>query len=114
AGFLYLFDGDTGQLLDTILPPVNLPGGHFGATIAVVGNRICVQQELGGPSSSGRVYILDAAGALVDMIDDPSPSMNADFGGAMCEYDGALVVGAPMQDVGTVAAEGVVYIFKVN
>jgi Calx-beta domain len=114
AGVVHRFDDVTGVLLQTIPPPVVLANGRFGATIAIVRDRICVQQEHGGPLSGGRIYVLDNQGVLVQTIDNPTPSANGDFGGAMCEFDGALVVGAPAQDVGAQADVGVAYIFKVN
>lgn len=114
AGAVYRFDNTTGVLLQTIPPPVVLASGRFGSNIAAVRNRICVQQEHGGPLGSGRIFVLNDQGALVQTIDDPTPSASADFGNAMCDFDGALVVGSPGQDVSSVVDVGSAFIFKVN
>jgi hypothetical protein len=88
--------------------------GRFGSHVVIVRDRICVQQQNGGPLGGGRVYVFDDQGSLVDTIDNPNPSASADFGGAMCEFDGALVIGAPTQDVAGVTDVGIAYIVKVN
>ena len=114
AGLVYVCDGMTGGILQTIMPPVVVPSGFFGSRIIVIGERICVTQMAGGPLGSGVVYVFDHNGALVQTITDPTPTAGANFGFALGELDGALVVGAPMQNVGPLTSVGVVYVFKLN
>jgi hypothetical protein len=115
AGSTYAFDPVTGSLGLTLLPQAPLPvNGRFGNKITAVRDRLAVQQLNGGTSACGRVFIFDATGALIQTIDDPSPTANANFGSAMVEFDGALVVGAPMQTVSGAANAGRAWVFKVN
>jgi hypothetical protein len=109
-GRLYMFDG--GPVTTILSPGGILANGRFGSEIVVIGNRICVQEQGGGPAATGRVYVLDANGALVQIIDAPAPAANADFGASMCEFDGALVVGAPKYPF--LLQSGTVFIFKIN
>ena len=115
AGSVYTFDSTTGSLILTLLPQAPLPvNGRFGNKIVAVRDRLAVQQLNGGPSACGRVFIYDTSGALIQTIDDPSPTANANFGSAMVEFDGALVIGAPMQTVGGASNAGSAWIFRVN
>ena len=47
-------------------------------------------------------------------VDSPNPTPGSDFGAAMGKFDGVLVVGAPLQDVGPVTDRGTVFIVKLN
>lgn len=107
-GVLYFFDGGPPNAI--LAPGGFVADGRFGAQVFVMNNRICVQQQGGGTSVCGKVFVLDFQGFLVQTIDDPVPSANADFGASMCEYDGALVIAAPKQ--GAVLEPGSVFIFK--
>lgn len=106
-GLLYLFSG--GPALPIIAPGPFVANGRFGAEILVMANRICVQQQGGGPSGTGRVFVLDSSGTPVSVIDDPAPSPGADFGASMCEFDGVIVIGAPKH--GFLLEPGSVFIF---
>jgi hypothetical protein len=114
TGLVYVFDGTSGALLDVILPPVAVPSGGFGDHMIVIGDRICVQQTNGGALGAGVVFVFDSLGNLVQTIDDPSPTPGATFGAALADLDGALVVGAPLEDVGGMTDIGAVYVFRLN
>lgn len=114
TGVVYVFDGISGALLDAILPPVALPSGGFGDHMIVIGNRICVQQTSGGVMGAGVIFVFDELSNLVQTIDDPWPTPGATFGAAMADLDGALVVGAPLEDVGGMTDVGGVYVFRLN
>jgi len=56
--------------------------------------------------------VFDSSWNLTQVIDNPTPTANANFGAAMCELDGMLVVAAP--NLPGVLASGTVFIFRLN
>jgi Calx-beta domain len=100
---------------DTIFPPPPIVAdGRFGAHVFVLADgRICVQQPGGGLGVAGRVFVFAAGtNVLAQTIDHPLAAPNAGFGAAMCEIDGALVIGAPNGP--GVTQTGQVFIMKLN
>jgi uncharacterized repeat protein (TIGR01451 family) len=84
AGAVYLFDGTTGQLLQTFYSPHPQDGGHFGFSIAAFGNdRFFVGAP--GDGTSGAVYLVRTgrpvtlqAGQVLDGV-DLAQSLTPDF-----------------------------------
>ena len=65
GGALYLFTSTGGNsVLNTVA------GGHFGAKLLVIGDKICIQAPGEGPSGSGRVHVYDRS--LVLQLRSPS------------------------------------------
>lgn len=114
AGTVYLFDALDGSLLATVPPPTLVASGGFGTKITAVRDRFAIRQAAGGVSGSGLVVVVDLAGNVVQTIANPTPQAASGFGAALAEFDGALVVGAPLHDAGAVADAGIAYVFKVN
>lgn len=108
-GRVYLFNGGP---VTTWLPPVLVPlNGRFGANVLITSNGlICVQQEGGGINGTGQVFVFDQGGAVLATFDPPAIAPNSDFGSAMVEFDGALVIGAPKYPA--VLQQGSVFFFK--
>ncbi|MGB3403743.1 MAG: hypothetical protein WBA77_13725 [Microcoleaceae cyanobacterium] len=104
TGVVYLFDGNTGQLLRTINNPNPQVQDYFGADVAAVGDWVLVGApgSLNGESSQrpGVAYIFDSAtGELIQGFQNPNPSVD-EFGAAVA-WTGIgrdILIGAPGDD----------------
>ena len=107
AGSVYLFDGTTGALLQTINNPTPAQGDTFGFSMAAVGNNIlvgAVGDDTGAPDS-GSVYLFDGTtGALLRTINNPNPAANDNFGFSVAAVGNNILVGASRDNGGTGAA----------
>lgn len=126
AGGVRIFDGDTRNLLISIDSPNPVADGHFGASVAVVGdtNGDGVDDFMvGAPgestsagSKSGRAYLFSGSnGQLLHSFTSPSPQSSGRFGtsvsgGADVNGDGAadVFVGAP----GEASSAGRLHVFS--
>jgi hypothetical protein len=104
TGVVYLFDGNTGELLQTINNPNPQIQDYFGADVAAVGDWVLVGApgSLNGESSQrpGVAYIFDSAtGELIQGFQNPHPSVD-EFGAAVA-WTGIgrdILIGAPGDD----------------
>ena len=104
TGVVYLFDGNTGQLLRTINNPNPQIQDYFGADVAAVGDWVLVGApgSLNGESSQrpGVAYIFDSAtGELIQSFQNPNPSVD-EFGTTVA-WTGIgrdILIGAPGDD----------------
>ncbi len=129
-GRAFVFRGRDGTSLHTLAPPLDSGAEGFGWTVNSAGdlNRDGVPDiAVGAPystvddrSTQGRAYVYSGAdGSLLYHIDHPQPQAGASFGwyvtsaGDLNE-DGVpdLLIGAPYQDVGAVAAQGTAFAFS--
>ena len=127
AGRAFVFSGRDGTPLHTLAPPPDSGAEGFGWTVNSAGdlNRdglpdIAVgapYSTVEGRSAQGRAYVYSGAdGGLLYPIDHPQPQAGASFGwhvtpaGDLNEDSVPdLLIGAPYQDVGTAAAQGVAF-----
>jgi hypothetical protein len=99
--------------VDLVAPSGNLTaspavaGDRFGAHLLVSGDFVYIQAQNGGPSAAGRVWVYDKFLSEVIPIDSPNPTANSNFGAALGDFDGTIVIGAPGQ-----AGGGAVYLVK--
>ena len=129
-GRAFVFHGRDGTLLHTLVPPSDSGAEGFGWTVNSAGdlNRdgtpdIIVgapYSSVEGRSTQGRAYVYSGTdGSLLYPIEHPPPQAGASFGwhvtpaGDLNE-DGVpdLLIGAPYQDVGAVAAQGAAFAFS--
>ena len=112
AGVVYLFDGATGELLQTIQNPTPTQGDRFGTEIAVVGNNIAIAAAFDGTGSvnGGAVYLFDGAGNLITTIISPRPVEFSGFGSDLAAFGDDLLVGEERGFTGDLRA-GVVHLF---
>ena len=112
AGVVYLFDGATGQLLQTIQNPTPAQGDSFGSEIAVVGNNIAIVAAHDDTASvnGGAVYLFDGAGNLITTIVNPQPVASTGFGSSLAAFGNNLLVGHEAGFTGTIRS-GVVHLF---
>ncbi|MHC4400211.1 MAG: M56 family metallopeptidase [Planctomycetota bacterium] len=117
AGAAYLFDGSTGELLQTFRNP-RPPSSNewFGSLVAGVGNNVLITDAFAdvGPTGSGAVYLFDAAtGKVLRTFLNPSPDHDDGFGYSIAVLGNNVVVGAPFDDTGAENA-GAVYLFNTS
>lgn len=112
AGVVYLFDGATGALLQTIQNPTPALGDRFGSEITTVGNNIAIAAAFDGTGSvnEGSVYLFDGAGNLITTIVSPQPVASSGFGSSIAAFGNNLLVGHEAGFTGNVRS-GVVHLF---
>lgn len=117
GGTVYLFDGNTGQLLQTLVNPNPQPNDFFGASVAAVGgDRILIgapaSLTLGSEQKPGKAYIFDSAtGELIQTFKNPNPGLD-NFGYAV-SWTGIgrdILIGAPGDDQGGINT-GITFLF---
>jgi len=96
VGAAYLFDGATGTLLQTFLPPSPTGWDLFGTSVAAAGSNVVI----GAPGYDydvdrpGAAYLFDGTtGALLQTFTKP-PGGGNDFGRAVGALGGDILVGA--------------------
>ncbi len=113
SGAVYLFDGTTGDLLQTFLNPTPEPLDAFGISVAVVGSNVLIgaQNDNMGATSAGTAYLFDtASGDLLRTFLNPTPEENDSFGNSLAASASSVVIGAPRDDTANTDA-GAVYLF---
>ena len=95
AGRVYIFDGTTGTLLQTLVSPNEEEEGHFGTAVSGIadvngdgrGDVIVGAEETpeSRPLKSGRAYIFDGStGELLHTLLCPDAQSQGRFGGSVC------------------------------
>jgi hypothetical protein len=112
TGVVYLFDGATGQLLQTIQNPTPTPGDRFGSEITVVGNNIAIAAAFDGAGSvnGGAVHLFDGSGTLITTIVSPQPVAYTVVGSSLAAFGNNLLVGHEAGFTGNVRS-GVAHLF---
>ncbi|MCH7602868.1 MAG: hypothetical protein IIB54_08900, partial [Planctomycetes bacterium] len=109
-------DGNTGELLHTLLNPNPRQKDNFGISVALVGNLAIVgmwQNAFGEPDTA-RVHIFDATtGQLLSSIANPTPEVHDRFGGTVAANDTHLFIAATGDDTASLDA-GAVYVYRYN
>jgi FG-GAP repeat len=112
AGVVYLFDGATGALLQTLQKPNPVAFDQFGVSVATVGNNIAVAAAFDATAATngGAVYLFDGSGNLLQTIVSPRPVEFGQFGAAMAAFGDDLLVSEERGFTGDLRA-GVVHLF---
>jgi hypothetical protein len=103
----------------TINNPSPASNQEFGGSVALSGNLAVVgsSREDKGASNAGSVAVYDLAAPDPDLplhlIDNPSPTINDYFGGAVA-VSGSLVAVAAMQDDAGASNSGTVYLYDLS
>ncbi|MEM1343474.1 MAG: hypothetical protein AAGI34_02705 [Pseudomonadota bacterium] len=99
AGRAYLFDADTGALLQTFANPNPTQDAGFGEAVAIDGTRVTIGAPAAGPVEAGQTFLFDAdTGALVQTFDSPNPSAGDEFGDALAIDGTSILIGAAGDD----------------
>lgn len=121
AGVAYLFDGATGNLLQTFLNPNPAPDSsgardNFGGALAGFGDDVLVgaATEDIGARDAGVVYLFDGGtGQLLRTIENPTPADFDLFGLSITVVGNNIAIAAGLDDTG-VEDGGTVYLFDGN
>ncbi len=115
-GQAYLFDVNTGALLQTFDDPTPTGGDEFGYSVAMDGNRAVIGARLDNTQGTyvGQAHLFDVTtGALLHTFDDPTPTTEDYFGDFVAISGDYVAVGARMDDTqGTDV--GQVHVFDAN
>lgn len=116
-GAVYVFDLQSGALIDKILAPDAEAQDRFGGRLAVDGDRALVsawQKSVGSATSAGQVYLVDLPTRSVIQTLTASDPEGWDYFGDSIALDGErAVVGAPRtEDLGV--NSGAVYVFDLT
>lgn len=129
-GKVYVFDGHTGKLFRTLVPPQPSGSSAFGWSVAAAGDlthdglsEIVVgapYTTVGKVAVQGRAYVFNGKdGTLLYTLDDPQPVAGEVFGwrvaaGGDLNKDGVpdLLIGAPYKDIGTNLGQGAAFAFS--
>lgn len=102
SGTIYIFDADTGGLLQTVRNPTPEAGDGFGVALAeAAGNVIATSffNDVGGGVRAGSALVLDGETAAVLMtVHNPFPNQDDFFGVDVDANDDIFVVGAWADD----------------
>lgn len=131
GGRVFVFNGRSGSLLRTLMPPPESSGMAFGWAVAAISDLNtdgAPEILVGAPHSNegeqatkqGRVYVFSGqTGTLLYSIDDPQPQAGATFGwhvasGGDLNQDEVpdILVGAPHKDVNSRRWEGAAFAFS--
>ena len=118
SGAAYLFDGTTGQLLQTFLKPAPSSFGMFGSSVAAFGNNVLVG-ALGHDTSSvndaGAVYLFDGStGELLRTFNNPNPDWSDRFGCSVAAVGNKVLVGANYDSPDGIEWAGAAYLFDAS
>jgi hypothetical protein len=113
SGQAYIFNATTGALIATLKNPTPAVFDQFGRFVSVSGNTVVVGAITDDTTAadSGQAYVFDATtGALIAILDNPTPARQDWFGYSVSVSGNTVVVGASGDD--TVATDkGQVYVF---
>jgi hypothetical protein len=113
SGAAYLFNGTTGQLLQTFTSPRPAAGDMFGISVKALGNNVLVAccNDDTGATDAGAVYLFDGAtGHLLRTFANPAPAVGDRFGICVAAVGNNVLVGADLDDAGAVDS-GAAYLF---
>lgn len=89
GGLAYLFDGSTGDLLQTFADPYPAPNARFGHSIAAVGENVLI-----GAPGADAAYLFDPSGTMLRRFRDTSPTTTR-FGFSVAALGEHALIGAP-------------------
>ncbi len=114
SGAAYLFDANTGNLLQTFSPPNPVGSEFFGVSVAIDGDKVLIGawgDDTSG-EDSGAAFLFDAvSGNLIQSFFEPNPRADSVFGFSVAIDGDSLLIGAPGPSEGE-NDSGIVYLFE--
>ncbi len=107
AGAAYLFNGNTGGVIFTLLNPTPANLDRFGNAVAAAGNDLIVAARLDNTTAgsdvidAGAAYLFSGTtGTLIRTFTNPAPAGGDQFGSAVASVGSnvMILVGAPLND----------------
>jgi hypothetical protein len=100
AGRVYLFDAESGELLQRFQSPAPQKGDLFGWSIATVGEKVVIGAPglwfwTLNPARAGQAFVFDrSSGNLIRKLQSPTPTPGDCFGISAAAIDNNFAVGA--------------------
>ena len=115
SGTAYLFDAETGELLQTFFNPKPAIGDAFGISVALDDGKALISASAADDgeenSNSGKAYLFDTeTGQLLETFANPTPAEGDLFGNAVAIEGGNVLIGAFGDD--TEDSSGAAYLFQ--
>ncbi len=117
SGAVYLYDVQTGNLINSILNPTPYSMEFFGKSKMIVDDTLIIasSDRNGGQNNSGAVYLYDLqTGNLKYSLINPTPAANDYFGNIMVAKDNFLVTSSVNDSYSGYTNAGSVYIYDIN
>jgi outer membrane protein assembly factor BamB len=117
SGIAYLFDANTGGLLQTFLNPEPEFQDFFGSSVLISGDRVIIGNpwDRSPDIESGSVYLFDAnTGGLLQTFVNPTPDRSDIFGYSIAFSNDRVLIGAPGDNDLGVDSSGAAYLFDAN
>lgn len=96
TGIAYIFNADTGALVQTLHNPTPGTGDAFGRSVALQGGNAVIgaYSDDAGAVDAGAVYVFNAStGALIHSLNNPTPAIADEFGNSVAVDGNFVVVG---------------------
>jgi hypothetical protein len=115
SGRVYLFN-TSGTLLQTYISPNAESGGQFGSSVSLDGDNVLVgaYQENGGATDSGRVYLFNTSGTLLQTYNSPNAEASGEFGRSVSLDEDNVLIGAYKEDGAGISESGRAYLFNTS
>ncbi len=122
SGAAYLFDAQTGDQLQKLLPNAGAANQNFGVSIAIDGGVVAIGARtyfvLGEGFTFAKVYLFDASsGNQINKLQADIENYNGDqgghFGDSICMGNGLVAVGAPNRSI-FFDFSGAAYVFNAS
>lgn len=114
SGAAYLFDGVTGNLLQTFLKSILGTNEFFGSSVSISGNNVLISARHNntGGDGNGSAYLFDGVtGNLLHTFLNPTPTSEEDLFGYSVSISGNnVLIGAAWDDAGATDS-GAAYLF---
>jgi hypothetical protein len=113
AGAAYLFDTDTGALLQTFPNPTPARSDQYGISVALSGTMALIGAQFDdtGASNAGAAYLFDTTtGTLLHTFLNPTPAVNDTFGAAVALSATKALIGSMQDDTSNFNA-GAAYLY---
>ena len=115
AGHAYVFNANTGKLIETLTSPNAQQGGLFGGSVYLSGKLVSVGapfETANGYSNAGRAYVFNAnTGKLIQTLTNPNAQYDGNFGTSVSMSGTLVAVGAPYVTADGYSEAGQAYVF---
>ena len=116
AGHAYVYNANSGQLIENLTSPNAQEGGWFGESVGISG-KLAIVGALGetayGHSDAGHAYVYNAnTGELIENLTSPRPQTVGFFGGSVAISGKLAVVGAPYERADGYGSAGHAYVYN--
>ncbi|OUC14551.1 MAG: hypothetical protein B0A82_11480 [Alkalinema sp. CACIAM 70d] len=115
TGAAYLFNVNTGKLINTFHHPNLEAGDRFGFAVAMSGDRVLISADDAGTNDSGAAYLFNVkTGELLQSFYSPTPEIGEEFGTSVALLGDSVLIGDHFVDQNGKSNSGAAYLFDAN